>query len=123
MKHFIAFAVIIFLLYGCNITRPPAEDKQKTGETQRYFRKTTPQTRDITPEEIKGRLKSPDGVKKIQTALRKAGFDPGPIDGKMGPKTKKALRGFQKASGLVVDGSVNVKTWKALSGYFAEKGL
>jgi len=53
----------------------------------------------------------------IQTALKNAGFDPGSIDGKMGPKTKKAVQEFQSANGLDADGKVGPKTWAALSKY------
>ncbi len=51
----------------------------------------------------------------IQTALKNAGFYNGTIDGKIGPKTKKAIEDFQKANGLKVDGKVGPRTWKAMS--------
>ncbi len=53
----------------------------------------------------------------IQRALTKAGFDLGSIDGKMGPKTKKAIQGFQKEHNLTVDGIVGAKTWEKLKAY------
>jgi peptidoglycan hydrolase-like protein with peptidoglycan-binding domain len=52
---------------------------------------------------------------EIQTALKNAGFYNGPIDGKIGPKTKTAIEEFQKANGLKVDGKVGTKTWAILS--------
>lgn len=55
----------------------------------------------------------------IQTALKNAGFEPGSIDGKMGPKTKKAVEDFQKANGLAADGKVGPKTWAALNKYLS----
>ncbi len=54
---------------------------------------------------------------EIQTALKNANFYNGPIDGKIGPKTKKAIEEFQKANGLKVDGKVGTKTWALLSKY------
>ena len=51
----------------------------------------------------------------IQTALKNAGFYTGNIDGKIGPKSKKAIEDFQSANGLKVDGKVGPKTWEALS--------
>ena len=63
------------------------------------------------------RLRSPDRIKKVQLALEQAGFDPGPIDGELGPRTDQALRAFQKAHGLEPDGIVGVKTWTALNEY------
>lgn len=53
-------------------------------------------------------------VQEIQTALKNAGFYAGTVDGKLGPKTKKAIEDFQKANNLVADGKVGPKTWAAL---------
>ena len=52
--------------------------------------------------------------KDIQAALKNAGFDPGKIDGKMGPRTRQAIKDFQKSKGLVPDGVVGPKTWNLL---------
>jgi peptidoglycan hydrolase-like protein with peptidoglycan-binding domain len=54
---------------------------------------------------------------EIQTALKNAGFYAGNIDGKIGPKSKKAIEDFQSANGLKVDGKVGAKTWEALAKY------
>jgi len=54
---------------------------------------------------------------QIQTALKNAGYYTGSIDGKIGPKSKRAIEEFQKAHGLVADGKVGPKTWAALSAY------
>jgi N-acetylmuramoyl-L-alanine amidase len=50
------------------------------------------------------------GVKEIQEALKKAGFDPGPIDGHAGPRTREAIRAYQKANKLDADGIVGRMT-------------
>ena len=39
-------------------------------------------------------------VRRVQERLAAAGFDPGPADGAMGPRTRAALRAFQEARGL-----------------------
>lgn len=69
------------------------------------------------------RLRSPDRITKVQRALEQAGFDPGQIDGELGPRTDQALRAFQKAQGLEPDGIVGVKTWSALSEYLEPGSL
>ena len=53
-------------------------------------------------------------VKYIQNALMILGYYRGPIDGKWGPQTKKAVEDFQKANNLQVDGEVGDKTWDLL---------
>ena len=58
-----------------------------------------------------------DRNKDIQRALQAAGFYSGAIDGKIGPKTKRAITEFQKAKGLKVDGKVGPKTWAELEKY------
>ena len=50
-------------------------------------------------------------TKEIQHALKNAGFDPGAVDGKMGPRTQQAIKEFQRAKDLKVDGKVGAKTW------------
>jgi lytic murein transglycosylase len=42
--------------------------------------------------------------RELQERLVQAGFDPGGVDGRMGPKTVAAVKAFQKAKGLVPDG-------------------
>jgi len=50
----------------------------------------------------------------IQRALKDLGYYQGEIDGKLGPKSKAAIREFQSKTGLAVDGKVGPKTWAAL---------
>jgi len=55
-------------------------------------------------------------VIRLQTALRSAGYNPGPIDGIYGSQTVAAVKSFQRANGLVVDGIAGRKTQNALYG-------
>lgn len=63
-----------------------------------------------------------DRNRQIQTALKNAGYYQGAIDGKIGPKSKKAIRDFQEAKGLKVDGKVGPKTWAELEKYLTTSG-
>lgn len=56
---------------------------------------------------------------KIQAALKNAGLYTGKIDGKIGPKTKKAIETFQAQHNLKADGKVGPKTWALLEGYLS----
>lgn len=62
----------------------------------------------------------PPSVRKIQTALRRAGFYKGAVDGILGPRTRGAIRAFQKSNGLKVDGIVGRATWRVLARYLSE---
>lgn len=53
-----------------------------------------PQSQPLTREQIT----------TLQTALKERGFDPGKIDGQLGPQTVAAIRGFQKHMNLLADG-------------------
>ncbi len=53
-------------------------------------------------------------VEDVQRALAQAGFDPGPVDGRMGRKTKSAIKDFQRRNHLTVDGIVGERTWSYL---------
>lgn len=55
-----------------------------------------------------------DDVRELQIALRDRGFDPGQIDGVYGKKTERAVKRFQKASGLKADGIAGKHTFFAL---------
>jgi len=56
-----------------------------------------------------------DGVSGIQARLRNMGYDPGPIDGILGPLTKEAIKAFQEDNPpLKVDGICGPKTRAAL---------
>lgn len=56
-------------------------------------------------------------AEEIQTALRNANYYTGPIDGKIGPLSKKAIEEFQKANNLQADAKVGLKTWEVLGKY------
>ena len=45
-----------------------------------------------------------------QRALKRAGYDPGALDGQLGPSTREALRRFQGAHGLPITGEFDVPT-------------
>jgi peptidoglycan hydrolase-like protein with peptidoglycan-binding domain len=43
-------------------------------------------------------------VGRVQAGLSRLGYDPGPVDGVMGPRTERAIRTYQGDHGLTVDG-------------------
>lgn len=50
-----------------------------------------------------------------QQALKHLGFDPGHVDGRDGPNTQQAVRGFQARATIKIDGVVGDETRAALA--------
>ena len=59
-------------------------------------------------------LAQSDLIRDVQDRLTTLGYDPGPLDGLMGPRTRAALRAFQGGSGLPETGEVDAQTLTAL---------
>jgi len=136
MKRFLSFTFIVLMLAalsGCakkqeaeelqpitleslNTTNAPAQVapdlKTQEANVSAASVATTP-AKELMPLPPQGPYK-PTGI-EIQTALKNAGFYTGNIDGKLGPKSKKAIEAFQSANGLKADGKVGAKTWELLS--------
>lgn len=60
-------------------------------------------------------------VKQVQTALIRAGYDPGPVDGIFGSKTETAVKQFQRVLGAKQDGIVGPVTWRYLEPFWLEE--
>lgn len=86
--------------------KPSASKKttQKMTSPKKVNKQATKQTKKATKQGI---------VSGIQKALKAKGFDPGSMDGKMGPGTAAALKAFQSSRGLPV-GQLNKDTFRAL---------
>ena len=65
---------------------------------------------------------SPTHEQQIQTALKNAGFYHGPIDGKIGRGSKRAIEEFQTQNNLKIDGKVGPKTWAVLEPFLNGAG-
>lgn len=53
-------------------------------------------------------------VRQVQDALQTKGFDPGPIDGVAGSRTRAAVRKFQDRFGIKASGEIDYQTLFAL---------
>ena len=69
-----------------------------------------------TPPQAGQQAQAPTSqVSQAQQQLRQQGYDVGQVDGKLGPKTKQALREFQQDKGLSASGQLDQQTAQALS--------
>jgi Putative peptidoglycan binding domain len=57
---------------------------------------------------------APRFVRDAQRALRDLGYAPGPMDGIVGPRTREALRRYQRSEGLPTTGRLDVETMARL---------
>jgi peptidoglycan hydrolase-like protein with peptidoglycan-binding domain len=92
------------------------EDSRRTKEILESKKDYVLKSKDVRQKDSQKAEFKPT-TKDIQAALKNAGFDPGSFDGKMGPRTRQAVKDFQKSKGLVPDGAVGPKTWASLSKY------
>ena len=59
-------------------------------------------------------------VRLAQTALTRAGYDPGRIDGVFGVNTERAVKRFQRVLGAREDGIIGPVTWQYLEPFALE---
>ena len=57
-----------------------------------------------------------DDKKAMQQRLTDLGFDTKGVDGRIGPNSRKAIRAWQKANGLVADGYVEQRLFARMMG-------
>jgi peptidoglycan hydrolase-like protein with peptidoglycan-binding domain len=101
--------------------RAKAEDKtDSTGnKVEHAWDKTKAKTKEMTGK-VKDKVSGHDNdrmagrmsgdVRAAQQALQDKGFDPGHIDGVMGPKTQTAIKEFQQKNNLTVTGTLDAET-------------
>jgi hypothetical protein len=69
------------------------------------------------PTVPKPRLAKPDPeAAMVQADLQELGYDPGPVDGILGTRTKAAIRAYQRDTGLSVDGRLSATLIDSLRG-------
>ncbi len=60
------------------------------------------------------RVAADEFTRKVQRALKRADFDPGPVDGRKGPLTTAAIKAFQRDNNLPETGRADEATWAEL---------
>jgi hypothetical protein len=75
----------------------------------------TPASQRNAPGAVGGAVNlSREQIRQAQTILKQKGFDVGDIDGKLGPRTRKALMAYQQQQGLQATGQIDQQTITAL---------
>jgi peptidoglycan hydrolase-like protein with peptidoglycan-binding domain len=65
---------------------------------------------------LNAQVPTSDFIRSLQRELKRAGYDPGIADGKLGPATQRALKRFQDAHGLPPTGDPDIPTLTKLLG-------
>lgn len=86
-------------------TSPPAE----TAQAEEPFQIRVPAGAPIGP------TSPPRAIRQLQRALTMLGFDVGTPDGIWGPRTRRAVRTFQRQHDLEPDGLVGAQTARAIN--------
>jgi hypothetical protein len=60
-----------------------------------------------TAAEPEVELGSRETIRWVQNSLKQLGYDPGAIDGAMGPRTAAAIKSYEEANGMTVTGTMS----------------
>lgn len=117
---------ILFLIAGCKQKGPLEPVAPAAAVTQEQAPAALAPAQTQAPAvELKEQAQEPaapaefiaPSEREVQQALKNAGLYDGEIDGKIGPKSKKAIEEFQAKNNLKADGKVGHKTWQMLKEY------
>jgi len=96
MQKIICVALIVFVIAGCNIV-PKSVQYQKE------------------EEKVVGSIDIANPiVNEVQVVLTDLGYDTGNTDGRMGQKTREAIKTFQESAGLKNTGYIDMNTWRRI---------
>jgi peptidoglycan hydrolase-like protein with peptidoglycan-binding domain len=87
--------------------------KDKAVRAKDKMKETFAHTKDKMRSKTDGHVAMAD-TRAAQEALRTQGFDPGPIDGRMGPRTNAAISDYQRKNDLPVTGMLDDATMAKL---------
>ena len=125
--NLIIIIVLILAVSGC-VTTPVVNYAPENQQLKAQVSSLEEQLAQLKQEnsQLRGQLQQQADSKKevrmpsaaeIQTALKKAGFYQGVIDGQIGTQTKEAIKKFQQAKGINPDGVMGSRTWAFMSKY------
>jgi hypothetical protein len=116
LKKIGLFSSVLFaaLLGACATSPPPAVTPTSTTAAEIMPPPAAPVVQEPTSPTVAAPV-APMTLEEAQKHLNLVGYKTGVPDGKMGPKTRAALRGYQKSKGLKVTGVLDESTIEKLS--------
>ncbi len=107
-------SVLRFVVLGVMLLQLPAYTRPAAAQEIREGRTASPMAAVPTGRDIVAK----DRIATLQNRLTVLGYDPGPSDGIVGPRTRAAIRAFQQAGGLPVDGRFSQQLEAEVSGAY-----
>ena len=129
----VLLCVVLLVVSGC-ATAPAIDNENQNQQLKTQLKSLEAEIAGLKEEnaQLKAQLETIARNKKeirmpnateIQTALKKAGFYKGAIDGQIGTQTKEAIRKFQEANKINPDGIVGSRTWAVLSKFLGDSRM
>ena len=91
-----------------------AQKKARDWKPQRYQAPVLTEKQLMPAVQSEPELKDRHSIAATQSQLTQLGYQPGPVDGAMGKKTRNAIRQYQQDQQLNVDGRITQKLLKSL---------
>lgn len=107
----LATSVVALSLSGAAFAAGPSSSTQPSGSTSGMS-----STHESMSNSSTGAGVSHSDVSQAQTALKEKGLYSGPIDGRIGPKTRQAISQFQRQNGLKQTAQLDSRTMSELHG-------
>lgn len=103
LKVLIGLATIVLVVKACGSVMNGTDRSMASTTSQSVSSaRTTPPVSQAAPTSersgVEDRALDHAELKELQTLLTRSGYSPGPIDGKLGPRTRAAVQAFRKQS-------------------------
>ncbi|MBL0143871.1 MAG: DUF4236 domain-containing protein [Betaproteobacteria bacterium] len=108
--------VLLLLAFGiaraCSVVTPssPSQERSAVQATSHQVASPSPAPPKLLPD----RPLTRDEIRELQQALKQKGFNPGPVDGMVGPRTRTALQTFARQRGRNLPGEPTLRALEAV---------
>lgn len=123
MRNIVLITSLAFIagLFAAGTVIGAGESQKQMGTSQMGETQQQQQQRGVMQQEgmqqqqMAAQQLNQEQIRELQNILNERGFNSGSADGIMGPKTREALRQFQKTEGLAASGRPDMQTLQALA--------
>ena len=102
--YIVFLCLLLSLIYSCSSSDAPYD----------YARAPQNNSSNLNMKGEPLRATSTEDMARVQESLHYLGYNPGPVNGCCGPKTKRAIKKFQMEHGIQSDGAVGPLTEQSI---------